>query len=92
MDLAFAGRARYGQIIKEYKNARMQYDHGEIVGTVRRGITGINFAEERSICTSHVERHNGTIRTLLKRFTRLSQGFSKKLENREAACAMFLAY
>lgn len=28
----------------------------------------------------------------MKRFTRLSPGFSKKLENREAACAMFLAY
>ena len=29
---------------------------------------------------------------LMKRFTRLSLGFSKKLENLEAACAMFLAY
>ena len=28
----------------------------------------------------------------MKRFTRLSLGFSKKLENLEAACAMFLAY
>src|ERR1039458_8158547 len=41
---------------------------------------------------SHVERHNLTIRTLMKRFTRLSRGFSKKLENLEAAVAMFLAY
>ena len=39
-----------------------------------------------------MERHNLTIRTLMKRFTRLSLGFSKKLENLEAACAMFLAY
>ena len=44
------------------------------------------------ICTSHVERHNLTIRTLMKRFTRSTLGFSKKLENLEAACAMFLAY
>ena len=41
---------------------------------------------------SHVERHNLTIRTLMKRFTRLSLGFSKKLENLEAAVAIFLAY
>jgi hypothetical protein len=63
-----------------------------MVGTGRKGIFGINESEERTICTSHVERHNLTIRTLMKRFTRLSLGFSKKLENPEAACAMFLAY
>ena len=39
-----------------------------------------------------VERHNWTIRTLLKRFTRLSPGFSKKLDNLKAACGMLLAY
>lgn len=33
-----------------------------------------------------------TIRTLLKRFTRLSLGFSKKLANLQAACSMFFAY
>ena len=48
--------------------------------------------ETDTICTSHVERHNLTIRTLMKRFTRLSLGFSKKLENLEAACAVFLAF
>ena len=94
VDLAFGPYAKYGQINKDYRNADQpgRYAPPEMVGTERKGIFGIREDEERSICTSHVERHNLTIRTLMKRFTRLSLGFSKKLENLEAACAMFLAY
>jgi IS1 family transposase len=94
VDLAFGPYAKYGQIIKDYRNTDQpgRYGPPEMVGTERKGIFGINESEVYSICTSHVERHNLTIRTLMKRFTRLSLGFSKKLENLEAACAMFLAY
>ena len=94
VDLAFGPYAKYGQIIKDYRNTDQpgRYGPPEMVGTERKGIFGIREDEERTICTSHVERHNLTIRTLMKRFTRLSLGFSKKLENLEAACAMFLAY
>ncbi|MGO8747437.1 MAG: hypothetical protein ACLQNE_15745 [Thermoguttaceae bacterium] len=40
----------------------------------------------------HQPRHNLTIRTLVKQFMGLSLGFSKKLENLEAAFAMFLVF
>ncbi len=92
VDLAFGPYVKFGTIIKDYRNAVMPYTPSEMVGTKRNGIMGINEDEIRSICTSHVERNNLTIRTLLKRFTRLSLGFSKKLENLQAACSLFFAY
>lgn len=45
-----------------------------------------------SIYPSHLARQDLTIRALMKRFTQLSFGFSKKRENLEAVCAMFLAH
>lgn len=92
VDLAFGPFAAFGQIIKEYRNSRLQYEPSEIVGTIRRAIRGLLPGEERSICTSHIERHNLTVRTFTKRFARLSLGFSKSLPHLEAAVGMFLAY
>ena len=92
VDLAFGPYAKFGTIVKDYRNANLPYHPSEMVGTQRRGIFGINPDEVRSICTSHVERANLTMRTLLKRFTRLSLGFSKKLANLEAAVAVYFAY
>ncbi len=70
----------------------MTYEPSEMVGTKRTGIQGIEVAEQRTICTSHVERLNGTQRVFMKRLNRLTLCFSKTLRNLEAAFAMFVAY
>jgi transposase-like protein/IS1 family transposase len=92
VDLAFGQYAKYGIIIKEYRNATMTYTPSEMVGTKRTGRRGIEKGGERTICTSHVERLNGTQRVFLRRLNRLTLCFSKKLRNLEAAFAMFAAY
>src|SRR5262249_21864469 len=92
VDLAFGGHARFGTIIKDYRNAILPYTPSEMVGTQRRAVYGINEDQVRTICTSHVERNNLTIRTFMKRFTRLALGFSKKIENLEDAVALHMAY
>ena len=90
VDLAFGPFANYGVLIKQYRNATMPYDPSQMVGT-KRAVKRGNISQW-SICTSHVERNNGTIRTFTKRLSRLTYAFSKKLENHEAAIAMFIAY
>lgn len=90
VDLAFGPYAQFGVIIKQYRNANMDYAPSEMVGTERRPMKGN--VTPWSICTSHVERNNLTIRTFMRRFTRLALGFSKKLENLEAAVNLHVAY
>jgi hypothetical protein len=90
--LPFGPYARLGTIQKDYRNATMLDTPSEIVGTIRRAVFGMQPDEMDSICTSHVERHNMTSRTLMKRFTRLGLGFSKKIDNHAAAIAGFLAF
>jgi IS1 family transposase len=71
VDLAFEGNVLYGQIIKVYHNANRPYTPCEIVGSKRKIIYGPDRSAARSICTSHVERTILTIRTFIRRFTRL---------------------
>jgi len=48
--------------------------------------------DPRHISTSYVERQDLTIRMAIRRFTRLTNAFSKKLDNHKAACALHFAY
>jgi IS1 family transposase len=92
IDLAFANTVDYGQIIKNFQETEQpgRYGPPEIVATDRRPIT--KGLDPMTICTSHVERHNLSIRTFMKRFTRLALGFSKKLENLASTVSLYIAH
>jgi transposase-like protein/IS1 family transposase len=87
-------RADYAQLVKEYgqeggEEAR-RYAPPRLIGAEKISISGN--PDEARICTSHVERHNWTLRGHLRRMTRLSNGFSRKRANLRAALALFFAY
>jgi IS1 family transposase len=93
---AFGMNVDYGMIIKNYGT-----DQGEHHQERRYSAPAITFVERREIaghpdmdlvCTSHVERLNGITRLHMRRLTRLTHAFSKKLENFEAAVALHFAY
>lgn len=89
---AFAGMVNHGVIIKDFDASEQPGRYGPpiLVNTDRRVINGP--IHKQTICTSHVERNNLSIRTFMKRFTRLSLGFSKKLGNLIAAVSLHFAY
>jgi IS1 family transposase len=91
---SFGDEAAYGQIIKDFAADEQpgRYGPPAMVATERKQILGLTDIDPRSICTSHVERNNLTIRTFMRRFTRLALGFSKKLENLGAAVALHVAH
>jgi hypothetical protein len=90
---AFGTDCRYGQIIKQYEgepaiDAARRYSPGHVVGVSRTALIGI----PRRIGTSYVERGNLTLRMQQRRFTRLTNAFSKKFENHAAAVSLFVAH
>ncbi len=90
---AFGPCVDYGQIVKSYEAEPIgagRYSPPHVVSTRRTPIVGQ--PDPDKICTSHIERSNLTMRMSMRRFTRLTNAFSKKVENLQAAVALHFAH
>jgi IS1 family transposase len=70
------------------KDAAHRYSPAEVVAVSRQAVAGAPM----EISTSYVERSNLSVRMASRRFTRLTNGFSKKLENHAAAVSLYVAH
>jgi IS1 family transposase len=92
---AFGVDVDYAMLIKLYGNPpanspESRYSPKECVGIETKVYRGN--PDPQHISTSYVERQNLTMRMSMRRFTRLTNGFSKKLANHEAMIAIYFAY
>ena len=91
---AFGGDIDYAQLVKLYgsaaDSAKGRYSPAECVGAVKHRIEGN--PDPKHVSTSYAERQNLNMRMHMRRFTRLTNGFSKKIENHAHLVALFATY
>ena len=99
VERGFGAGADYGQIVKTYsvtpvgssaQPAAVRYSPAEVVKAEKTVVSGM--PDMHMISTSHVEKQNHTLRMHCRRLSRLTNAFSKKIENFEAAIALHFAY
>jgi IS1 family transposase len=94
IERAFNTQCSHGVIVKEYAafetgaEAARRYSPGDVVSVQVQRVVG----EPEMISTSYVERQNLTVRMQQRRFTRLTNAFSKKFEHHVAAFALYAAH
>lgn len=92
---AFGGDIDYAMLVKTYGSPestkdQRRYSPAECTGIDKIKIEGA--PDPSHVSTSYVERQNLTMRMSMRRFTRLTNGFSKKVENLECAVALHFMY
>jgi len=93
MEHAFGADIDYGMLVKLYgqePETKKRYSPARCLSATKRVVQGK--PEHGAISTSYVERQNLTMRMSMRRFTRLTNAFSKKLENHEYALALYFMF
>lgn len=91
---AFGADIDYAQLQKIYgaptDAEQRRYSPAKCIGADQKVVSGD--PDPKHVSTSYVERHNLTMRMGMRRFTRLTNGFSKKIENHAAMVAIHAVY
>ncbi len=93
VERAFGAEVDYAMLIKLYGNPAQpdtRYSPGVCIGT--ESVRVIGNPDPKHISTSYVERQNLTMRMNMRRFTRLTNAFSKKVENHRHMLAIYFMY
>ncbi len=93
LNRAFGNEIDYAQLVKIYSDTvegQKRYSPAECVGCEKHAIVGN--PDPDHISTSYVERANLSMRMGMRRFTRLTNAFSKKIENHAAGVALYFMF
>lgn len=93
---AFGADVDYARLVKEFRgeaevvDGELVYGRQQLVGSTKERVVGSPKVED--VSTSHVERQNLTMRMGLRRFTRRTKGFSKRIECHRHAVTLYFTY